>query len=71
MPYSLTPPERLEGADLIREAEQTIASWGLTGISFKLRGNRVHYMHKGESLQCMRWDWISRIQEIAIECLDD
>lgn len=67
--YSLTPPERLEGADLIKEAEQTLASWGLTGVSFKLQGNRVRYVVNGEARQCMRWDFINQLNELALETL--
>jgi hypothetical protein len=67
--YSLVPPERLEGDDLAKEAEQTLASWGLTGVSFKLCGNRVRYVVNGEARQCMRWDFISELNELALESL--
>ena len=69
MTYSLIPPERLEGDDLIREAEQTLASWGLTGVSFKLRGNRVRYVVNGEAKEVMRWDFIQTLNELALETL--
>ena len=64
--YSLVPPERLRGSALIKEAEQTLASWGLTGVSYKIRGNKVTFVHDGATRTVMVWDFISALNEIAV-----
>lgn len=67
--YSLVPPERLRGSDLRREAEQTLASWGITGVSFKISGNKATFIHQGVSETCMVWDFIQKLNELALRSL--
>lgn len=64
--YSLTPPERLRGSALTQEAQQTLASWGITGVSFKITGNRATFVYAGISETCMVWDFIQRLNELAL-----
>lgn len=59
-------PSRLTKQALINECNATIHSWGMTGISFKVKGNHATVLHPGGEFKCMRWDLVQLLNELAI-----
>ena len=58
--------ENIKGQDLLTECQQICDSWGITA-TVKLRGNRCTVTHPQGQFQCMRWDVMQRLNELALE----
>ena len=58
--------ENIKGQDLLTECQQICDSWGITA-TVKLRGNRCTVTHASGEFQCMRWDVMQRLNELALE----
>jgi hypothetical protein len=56
-------------AKLRLEADQTIASWGVTGLSYKIKGKFATISHDGKDYQCRTFQLIQMLNSIAVEAL--
>ena len=59
--------ENIKGQDLLTECQQICDSWGLTGVSVKLKGNFCTVTHPEGEFRCMRWAVMRRLNELALE----
>ena len=59
--------ENIQGKLLRIECQQIIDSWGLTGVSVAIKGNYCTVSHPDGVFQCMRWDVMQRLNELALE----
>ena len=61
-------PENIQGETLLAECQQICDSWGITA-AVKLNGNRCTVTHASGQFQCMRWDVMQRLNELALESI--
>ena len=52
---------------LTRLADQTISSWGVSGLSYRLAGKFAYVHHNGEEQKCMKFNLLSLLNTIAVE----
>lgn len=51
------------------EADQTIASWGVSGLSYKISGKIATINFNGKETQCRTFQLIQMLNSIAVEAL--
>lgn len=59
--------ENIQGKMLRTECQQIIDSWGLVGVSVAIKGNYCTVSHPAGVFQCMRWDVMQRLNELALD----
>jgi hypothetical protein len=54
-------------AKLKLEADQTIASWGVAGLSYRVSGKFAYVIYNGTETKCMKFNLISMLNSVAVE----
>jgi hypothetical protein len=54
-------------AKLKLEADQTIASWGVPGLSYRIAGKFAYVIHNGNETKCMKFNLIQLLNSVAVE----
>tara|TARA_B100001287_G_C22670946_1_gene525251 strand:- start:1927 stop:2121 length:195 start_codon:yes stop_codon:yes gene_type:complete len=57
--------------ELKLQADQTIASWGVPGLSYKLDGKFAVVTFKGQEHKCMKFNLLHLLNSLAVNELNE